>query len=308
MRISQRVFMCFITLSILFLTLFSSTAFAQDAAASPGVRSAEGALETPAWSSEWGQPGWGSAATTGVLLGSALAINIGFDAYGEPRWHGPILADRVVHEGLRASTPTRIKVAARISDALLGSLILTPLVVEPTLIYLKSDDSGAAGRLALVNAQSMMLVFFTTSALKYAVARQRPPLGKCWDDPSADESCATREAVSFPSGHSSMAFVGAGLICLNHEVFSPLGGAWDNGACYAALGAAASTGVLRMVAHQHYLSDVLVGAALGLAAGYLLPKVLYFGGGDRDGLLADKPGALVTASAPIQWLSLSTAW
>jgi len=245
---------------------------------------------------------------TGVLLSSALAINIGFDNYATPRWRGPILADRVVHEGLRAETPTGIKVAGRISDALVGSLILTPLVVEPTLIYLKSDDASAAGRLALINAQSMALVLFTTSAIKYAVGRQRPPLEKCWEDPYADPSCEKRETVSFPSGHSSMAFVGAGLICLNHEVFSPLGGAWDRVACYGALGAAASTGVLRMVAHQHYLSDVLVGAALGLAAGYLLPKVLYFGIRDDDALLAENSGALAPPGAPIQLISLSTLW
>lgn len=308
MRVFRHILVFALILCTLHGAFFARDALAQDSASGSGVRTAQAALESPVWSPEWGHPGWENVVVTGVLLSSALAINIGLDNYAPPRWRGPILADRVVHESLRASTPAGVKVAGRISDALVGSLILTPLVVEPTLIYLKSDDSTAAGRLALVNAQSMALVLFTTTALKHAFGRQRPPLGDCWSDPHADPSCATRETVSFPSGHSSMAFVGAGLICLNHEVFSPLGGAWDRVACYGALGAAASTGVLRMVAHQHYLSDVLVGAALGLAAGYLLPKALYFGSRDGEAMPAENAGALAPPGATIQLVSLSTLW
>ncbi|AWV90598.1 phosphatase PAP2 family protein [Bradymonas sediminis] len=290
------------------LALLPGSALAQDAPAMPQVRTAEDPLQAPVWAAQWGQPGWGSFAATSLLLGGALAMNIGFDNYAEPRWRGPILADRFLHESLRASTPEGMELAGHISDILLGSLIAAPLVVEPGLLYLKGDDATAAGRLALVNAQSMALVLFTTSAIKYAVARQRPPIGECWDDPTSDESCARREAVSFPSGHTSMAFVGAGLICMNHEVFSPLENAWDNVACYTALGAALSTGVLRMVAHQHYSTDVLIGAALGLAAGYVLPKVLYFGLDDGDPFFADDDAALTPTSAPIQLLSFSSVW
>src|SRR5690554_7185685 len=130
MRIFRHILVFALILCALHEAFFPRAALAQDSASLAGFRTAQGALEDPVWSPEWGHPGWGNVVVTGVLLSSALAINIGFDNYATPRWRGPILADRVVHEGLRAETPTGIKVAGRISDALVGSLILTPLVVE----------------------------------------------------------------------------------------------------------------------------------------------------------------------------------
>ena len=63
--------------------------------------------------------------------------------------------------------------------------------------------------------------------------------------------------LSFPSGHTANAFTGAGL--LNREFgdvspWIPIGG-------YAM---ATSTGILRMTNDKHWISDVLIGAGLGL--------------------------------------------
>lgn len=63
--------------------------------------------------------------------------------------------------------------------------------------------------------------------------------------------------LSFPSGHTANAFTGASL--LNREFggispWIPIGG-------YAM---ATSTGILRMTNDKHWISDVLVGAGIGL--------------------------------------------
>lgn len=64
---------------------------------------------------------------------------------------------------------------------------------------------------------------------------------------------------SFPSGHTSTAFVAAELLHQEYGHYSP----WISIAGYAT---AATTGYLRMYNNQHWLGDVLAGAAIGMAS------------------------------------------
>ena len=80
-------------------------------------------------------------------------------------------------------------------------------------------------------------------ALKYAVASVRPD----------------GEAYSFPSGHAAKAFVGAELMRIEY------GNAWGAGA-YAMAG---TVGVLRLYNDRHWLSDVLVGAGIGILCAHI---------------------------------------
>ncbi len=280
-----------------------------------GVASAQdfddprGRAAESAWSSNWRQPGWFDAALTAGLFAGGAAIQFGIGAPEEPRWAGPILADGFMRDSLLAQSADGVGLAGQASDWLLYSLIAAPALLEPGLAWASNGDSGLAGKMALVNAQALAVSFFATVALKHTIGRQRPPIGACWDDPNANDSCDDRDTLSFPSGHTSMAFAGAGLVCLNHEVLSPLGGGWDRAACYTALGAATATGVLRMVANKHYLTDVIAGAALGLAAGYLLPKWLYFGFGDGDdGVLGDHEATVTPSVGEVNGVNFSFTW
>ena len=62
---------------------------------------------------------------------------------------------------------------------------------------------------------------------------------------------------SFPSGHTAQAFAAATF--LSEEYKSKF--KWMP---YLAYGIASSVGVLRMANNKHYISDVLVGAGLGI--------------------------------------------
>lgn len=263
-------------------------------------------LPMPTWSAEWGHPGAVGLGVTGILGISAAAINLGVEPAAVPNWRGPVLADGFVHERLRASTVQGRELADATSDVLLGTLVAAPLLVEPLLLRLKGDDWSVAGRMAAINAQSMAVALFATTALKFTVGRARPPLDACWDQP--DESCEDREALSFPSGHTSMAFAGASLLCLNHEMTSPLGGPWDDIACYSALSAATTAGVMRMIAHKHYMSDVLAGAAIGVVSGYFLPKWLYFGFEGSSGLLADHNVTVTPSVGELNGIKVGFTW
>jgi membrane-associated phospholipid phosphatase len=290
-------------------TTASTTASTTEAAPPLKLRpGTAGTLPTPTWSPKWGRPGWLNVGLTAAMTAGAVGMNLGIEPPEEPGWRGPILLDRFMHDTLGATTPHGMSLADGTSDVLLASLVGIPLLVEPTLTWLTTDDATAAGRMALINMQSLALTFFATSAIKYTVGRERPPLGECWDDPNANASCDERNTLSFPSGHTSMAFAGAGLICLNHEVLSPLGGAWDDVACYTALSAATATGVLRMAANKHYMTDVVAGAAIGIAAGYFLPKWLYFGFDGEGGLLADQDVMVTPSVGEVNGISVSFTW
>lgn len=81
----------------------------------------------------------------------------------------------------------------------------------------------------------------TVNALKYGIGRKRPDGGK----------------NSMPSGHTATAFAGATLLAHefgNKSIWIPIAG-------YTV---ATATGVLRVLNNRHYVSDVLVGAAIGV--------------------------------------------
>lgn len=82
----------------------------------------------------------------------------------------------------------------------------------------------------------------TTYTLKYAIDARRPNGGR----------------QSFPSGHTSAAFMGAEFIRKQY-------GPWWGAPAYAA---ASWVGYTRLDAHQHYWRDVLAGAAIGIASNH----------------------------------------
>ncbi|HAR42479.1 MAG TPA: hypothetical protein DCS07_07580, partial [Bdellovibrionales bacterium] len=80
-----------------------------------------------------------------------------------------------------------------------------------------------------------------------------------------------------------LAFTAAGLICTSHSYLSLYDSkAADNAACLASLALASATGVMRIVSDNHYLSDVAAGTAVGLLAGFVLPRYLHFGFSDKS--------------------------
>jgi hypothetical protein len=98
----------------------------------------------------------------------------------------------------------------------------------------------------IVVANSLTLGIIT--ATKYLVKKERP-----------DQS----DNLSFPSGHTAIAFTNAAL--LFHEYR-------ESNSWYASSGFlfATATGIFRVANNRHYASDVLSGAGIGLASGLLV--------------------------------------
>ena len=127
------------------------------------------------------------------------------------------------------------------------------LAVGFTLTALGDRRVGLATLLA--NALSHVVV----QALKRAVARPRP----CDANGTPLALIDLPDPHSFPSGHSTAATAVAATLALAHPRLAPF-----------VLPLAAMVGYSRVVLRVHHASDVLAGAALGLAgaivASYLL--------------------------------------
>lgn len=101
---------------------------------------------------------------------------------------------------------------------------------------------------------------FATTFLKNAVHRSRPKAALNSAVPQDGDN-----AKSFPSGHSSNAMVAATSIVL----MTPDKPAIFHAAIY---GLGASIGIARIMADRHFLTDVLLGAALGIGVTHAVFK------------------------------------
>ncbi|MCP4574367.1 MAG: phosphatase PAP2 family protein [bacterium] len=157
--------------------------------------------------------------------------------------------------------------ANRVSDRLVNAQMLAPLALTVT-----GPGRERGGRLAVMYAETMLLNTGTTYALKRIFGRPRPFVFN--DDPRIPGALrnSTTAYRSFPSGHSANAFASMVFFATTFERLHPDSGArgWVWGGCLAA---ATTTGLLRYTAGRHYPTDILAGALVGAAAGWLVPHL-----------------------------------
>lgn len=252
---------------------------------------------------EWNHPKFSpyEYAATGTML-AGLGAAMMFMKDEAPRWRGGVLVDDQSRAFGIARTPEGQLQAARVSDYLLYSMIAWPYLDAG--VAMGSGHAQTAWQMTLINTQSFVATSLLTFVIKRSARRERPfKTARCAEDPS-DPSCdQSPDSGSFLSGHSSTAFTGAGLVCAHHGAMPIYGNKIaDTGACAVALAAATVTGGLRVVADRHYTSDVLAGAAIGLASGWLMPKLLHYtswGSGGTKDTAGKKKGGIAWSVAPV---------
>jgi hypothetical protein len=126
------------------------------------------------------------------------------------------------------------------------------LLIPITQIYLgkslglkpKNDFKHQTINIVIANSITVGLV----TTLKHIVKEERPDYS---------------DNLSFPSGHTAMAFTNAALLYYEYK---------DSNLWYASSGFlfATATGMLRIANNKHYTSDVLAGAGIGLASGLIV--------------------------------------
>lgn len=163
--------------------------------------------------------------------------------------------------------------AARLSDLGFRTLVLAPYVIDAGFAALAiHQNPDVAAQLALIDFEVLTLAGMTQLLASRVIGRARPYVSQC-----PPEGCTGGPYRSFLSGHAMASFTAAGLMCIHHEKL-PLfgGGPLDKWACVWALSVASVTSALRLVADEHWTSDVLIGAGLGWVYGYYLPRLLHF--------------------------------
>lgn len=145
--------------------------------------------------------------------------------------------DNTVRDNLKWNNT---ELAGHMSDYLDGLMVVAPIAYTA----MSNEDrrwekTGAVAGVYAINAGINQIV-------KHTVKRERPN---------------KYNRASFYSGHTSTAFVGAGVMCLQN----------DKVLCASSLALATGIGYLRIAADWHWFSDVAVGAGVGFAMGRLVP-------------------------------------
>ena len=135
-----------------------------------------------------------------------------------------------------------------------GSSIDNYLQFAPLGAVFVLKMSGVKSRSDLINqvvisAKTELLMNVLVEGMKHWIPSRRP----------------SGSMKSMPSGHTAQAFVSATILEMEYRDTSP----WIGVAGFAA---AATTGMYRMINNKHWISDVLVGAGIGIFS----TKVVYY--------------------------------
>lgn len=184
-----------------------------------------------------------------LMLNEGLIAPIGLISYGVTSVKNPYLKkqNELIKSNLQSTRPIRVRIDDFTQYAATGSYFAFDLMGIKAKHDLKSR--------LFVGSVAHIIMGSTVNLMKKSVPVMRP-------DFSASNS--------FPSGHTATAFVGAELIWqeYNHQ------SVWYGIGAYTI---AAGTGFFRMYNNRHWLSDVIMGAGIGVlstkVAYWMLPKI-----------------------------------
>jgi membrane-associated phospholipid phosphatase len=153
--------------------------------------------------------------------------------------------------------------AATVSNALLYASVGG----SGLLLFADAHGNGSVAREDLtVLAQSIATASVITSWLKVLTHRPRP-----FRYVPAETTITFQSGISFPSGHSTASWAAAFSYWSIQQM---RGRAGQHALGIGALMATAATcGVMRVVARQHFPTDVMAGALIGAAVGWFVPRI-----------------------------------
>jgi len=233
------------------------------------------------WREEWPRFRTWEYAATGVSLAGLATIVLFASRPEEASEYGNSF-DVSVRKALRAETRASRDDARFVGDAGFRFLNVYPYVDALVVAGLVHWNSDVALQMTLIDTQAFAMAGFVSIGFERLVGRARPSARECGTNPAYERFCGEEDAYSsLMSGHTAIAFAGAGLTCAHHTHLPLYGSrAADISACLVTIGMATTSGVARVVNDRHWASDIVLAAAVGSVSGYLLPVWLHYGSDD----------------------------
>ncbi len=158
---------------------------------------------------------------------------------------GLIASDTAV-EGHVTRTPATVSHASTFSNAGMGALVAVGGGMYLWGSFAKNEHAREAG---FLSGEAAIDAYLDTSLIQYAAGRNRPFTGN-----GRGNFFSSGGAGSFPSQHSAISWAVASVIA--HEYPGPL-------TKLLSYGLAGAVSVARVEAHDHFMSDTVIGGALG---------------------------------------------
>lgn len=227
------------------------------------------------WHDEWSKFTWNEALISAAVTVHNFSLEKALDGPKEAtvEFYVPLM-DKEWRSLLVETDLSRRQAYARLSDIGYKGLVFAPYAIDVALTLAVHRNPEVAAQLFLIDFEVFTLAAATQMLISRLVGRARPyVVDVCADG----KPCPGGPYRSLVSGHTMAAFTAAGLMCLHHEMLPIFGGGLpDKWACAWAVSVASATGLLRLPADEHWMSDILMGAGLGFFYGYFVPKWLHF--------------------------------
>lgn len=219
-----------------------------------------------------------------LATGTALTLGTGLSSLmnpspvlpdARPSMAAGILFDEDFRASIRLVSIDDQERARRVSDVLLMATMFGVTAIDTIITPLVQDDPDLAWQSSFAHVLALGITMAVGDVIKRITERPRPFTRECEEDPQRPGCTDADSHHSFYSLHTGMAFTSAGFSCAMHVTRSLYADpAADGAMCGGALAMAATTGLLRVLSDRHYLTDVLVGGALGFLVGYLIPLAM----------------------------------
>ena len=231
------------------------------------------------WNPNWRKSGPFNYALAFGSVAATLAFEFTVDVRDEPYIEGGFLFDDAVRDLLVLNTRNGRNTAASWSDYTFYGGMAYPILVDVAAVtWIGHGRGDIAWEMFVMDLEAMGVSGFISRIAQKLGGRERPITDECLKlGGKRYHKFCPGNPDSLVSGHTALAFTGAALTCTHHSNLALYGGGFgDRLACYATMTTATATAVLRVNTDMHYPSDVLLGAGIGLASGFLLPYWLHY--------------------------------